>query len=161
MQSAILSARNDLEIQQQRADWDGINAAIENNQIALPLELGDYFGELARQGVLFVNAAWTCSGTSDAQKKARLGVWKPVVDWLLQRLAADSNIDVVFLLLGQKAQRRFCEADPMCKNSALVSNAHPSRLSWESYYKSENPLTRVNEALRHLGKDRITWWPPA
>ncbi|MEY8843500.1 uracil-DNA glycosylase family protein [Cribrihabitans sp. XS_ASV171] len=160
-QSAILTAHEDLGLQHQQADWDGINAAIKNDQIALPPELGAYFDGLAEQGVLFVNAAWTFSGTGDAQKKAHLGVWKPIVDWFLQRLAADAGIDVVFLFLGKKAQRRFFEADPVCRNSALVSNAHPSRLSRETYFKSGNPLTRVNKALLHLGKDPITWWPPA
>lgn len=78
-QSAILNARNDLELQQQ-ADWDGINAAIQNEQIALPPELGAYFGGLAEQGVLFLNSAWTYSGTPNAQKAAHLDTWKPVVD---------------------------------------------------------------------------------
>lgn len=161
VQSAVLSARDDLEIQRQQADWDGIIAAVENDQISLPPNLGAYFDGLTEQGVLFVNAAWTFSAPSKAHKKAHLGTWKPIMDWLISKLAEDAGIEVVFLLLGQKAQRRFCEADPVCRNSALVSNAHPSSLSREEYFRRENPLMRVNSALRSLGADQITWWRPA
>jgi uracil-DNA glycosylase len=160
-QLAVLSARDDLEIQRQQADWDGIISAVDNNRIALPPDLGAYFDGLAEQGVLFVNAAWTYSASPHAYKKAHLGVWRPAVDWLLGKLAADAGRDVVFLLLGQKAKRRFCESDPVCRNSALVSSAHPSRLSREDFFKAANPLSRVNAALRLFGRDPIAWWPPA
>ncbi|SFQ16280.1 hypothetical protein [Tranquillimonas alkanivorans] len=54
-QSAVLSVRDDLDIQRQQADWDGIIAAVEIDQIALPPDLGAYFDGLA-DGV----RQWSC-----------------------------------------------------------------------------------------------------
>lgn len=156
MQSAILSVRNDLEVPRDSAGWSAVRQALEDGHLELPQNSEQYFTGLVEQRVLFVNAAWTHSRSVDLKEHQAL--WKPILDRLIQRLASNRDIPVVFLLLGKDAQLRFCEADHVCNRAAIVANAHPSYA--KTYFERKNPLLRVNDALRELGQHEIVWWPP-
>lgn len=120
---------------------------------ALP-DPGTHFDALAEQGVLFVNVAWTRTGSSHLA--AHRSFWEPVLGYMLGKLAR-CNQPVVFLLLGEDARDAFCSADPVCNRSAIVYNAHPGR---GGFYSRNNPLVRVNQALGTLDAPQsIDWWP--
>ncbi len=127
----------------------------ELNQIegfVLP-EIAGYFNSLSRQGVLFVNAAW--SRTQEDHKAAHQALWQPVTDRLIERLAK-ADRPVVFLLLGVGAKKAFCGRDWIFRQTAIVQSNHPNM----GYDKVGGTiLSRVNDALRNLGADEINWWP--
>lgn len=116
-----------------------------------------FFGNLANQGVLFMNAAWTYTRKTD--QKAHLDLWRPVVHQLFQSLSQMQQ-PIVFLLMGSFAQKALCASDPAFRNSAIVDSAHPRS---SKFYDQTNPFTRVNGALEKLGAqdERINWWPNA
>ena len=132
--------------------WPEVRRQIRDGELVFPA-LSDYFITLAGQGVLFVNAAWT--RTADEHLVAHRSLWKPVLDYMLGKLA-QNNQPVVFLLLGGDASEAVCAADPVCNRSAIVNTAHPGR--W-GFLRRRNPLVRVNHALGELGADPVPWWP--
>ncbi|MBS0126524.1 uracil-DNA glycosylase family protein [Thetidibacter halocola] len=154
VQSAITTNGAELAVPDDTANWPAVRQAVQRGQVVLP-QLDAYFNGLAQQGVLFVNSSLT--RTREEDFKHHLALWKPFLNALIRNLSSDQNVPVVFLLLGEDAQRRFCSAEPLMRNSALVSNAHPSRA--QHYYKTSNPLLRTNTALMELGADEIVWWP--
>lgn len=115
--------------------------------------LSDDFDRLAGQGALFVNVAWTRTG--DEHLAAHQGLWKPVLDHMLQKLAR-SNQPMVFLLLGDYAIEAFCAADPVCRRFAIVDDTHPRS---PQRFDRGNSLERVNQALAELEAGEVRWWP--
>lgn len=115
------------------------------------------FNALAQQGVLCLNASWTYS--DDAHQPAHRELWRPATNFVLCRLAEREAGPPVVLLLGTEAQDFFdalhLDAIP---NAAVVRKCHPTERR-NRYFAGPNPLQRVNEALEHLEKDPITWWP--
>lgn len=133
--------------------WPEVRRQIRDRELVFPI-LDEYFNELAGQGVLFVNAAWTRTG--DEHLAAHRSFWKMPLDHMLGKLARN-NQPVVFLLLGDDAREVFCAADPVCHQSAIVYNGHPGR---GGFFGRNNPLERVNQALDALGAPRgVRWWP--
>jgi len=132
--------------------WDEIRRQIKDGELVLPA-LNGYFNALARQGVLFVNVAWTRTGDEDIA--AHRSLWKPVLEHMLRKLAKDDQ-PVAFLLLGDDAREAFCAADPVCNRCAIIDNAHPRSAQ---FLERVNPLERVNIALRELDHAPIRWWP--
>ena len=100
-----------------------------------------------------MNAAWTHTG--DEHLTAHQSLWKPVLDYMLGKLAQDDQ-PVIFLLLGGDARETFCAADPVCNRSAIVDSAHPRS---SKFLQGRNPLERVNHTLRELGGQPVQWWP--
>lgn len=130
-----------------------------HGQVGRAAAIRNRFDRLAEEGVLCLNAAWTF--TEENHKSAHLRLWKPVMAYLLQRLIERPDGAPVLLLLGIKAQRFFDGLTlPNVPQEAVVRSHHLSERKNE-YFAGPNPLQRVNEALLHLGKDPITWWPPA
>lgn len=82
---------------------------------------GAHFNVLTGEGVLFVNAVRTRTG--DEHLAAHRSLWKPVLDYMLGKLARN-NQPVVFLLLGGEAKGAFCAVDPVCNRSTVVDTAH-------------------------------------
>lgn len=126
-----------------------------------------YFDTLVRGGVLFVNAAWTHTRSRDVG--VHLNVWKPVMRHLLRRLAwRDSSRPIVFLLLGGDARDLFLSTvgghfrqDVLNRATRLatVYSDHPAYQGGVPYFAHGNPMTRVNQALLHLGSEAVQWWP--
>lgn len=84
--------------------WPEVRRLIRDGHLALPA-LDGYFDALAGQGVLFVNAAWTHTRTSDVG--VHLTLWRPVLRHFLRKSARDAQAPLLFVLLGRKAQARF------------------------------------------------------
>ncbi|AWI86702.1 hypothetical protein CEW88_23305 (plasmid) [Alloyangia pacifica] len=133
----------------------GWSQLVGRPKFAFP-EPSAYFNALAGEGVLFVNSAWTRTG--DEHLAAHRSLWKPVLDYLLKKLAK-SDQPMIFLLLGGDAREAFCAADPVCNRSAIVDSGHPRSAE---VFKRRNPLERVNLALGELGGAPVRWWsvPP-
>lgn len=54
---------------------------------------------------MFLNAAWT--HTTPGVIDVHLALWRPVLYYLLQKLAREAQDPLVFLLLGEKAKTIF------------------------------------------------------
>ena len=154
-QSAILTIEDGPELPNDRADWGAVRQLVDNGQVTMPPNLRRYFDSMAQQGVLFINSSWTRSRDEDL--KYHLELWKPVHDQLIKNLAFSADAHTVFLLFGESAQMRFLAADPIFRHAAIVAHPHPSRAS--HYFRTINPLERVNSALTALGQAPINWWP--
>ena len=165
LQSAAACQRPDLGISEEADDWARIWDAIGAGDLAAPV-MPRYFNDLAEQGVLCVNAAWTFTGPARAHLDVHLKLWKPVVHHLLLELIRRQDGEpVVFLQLGRKAcdrvrsvTWRHLRANPE-NNLKTVYCAHPTAWTGRTYFDYENPLTRVNQALAELGAGEVRWWP--
>lgn len=151
---AALAARDgENKISFEANQWDKIRKEIEEGKIKFP-PLDQHFDALENQGVLFLNGAWTHTREQDVE--FHIGLWDPILKYFLTKIA-NAEQCVVFLLLGQHAMQTFCNAEPICNNSAIVAQAHPAH---PQFLKTDNPLLRINEALRSLGVNKpIQWWP--
>ena len=167
LQSAAADAYPGLGISEAHDNWDRVRGAIHDGTIVPPAVPG-FFDALAAQDVLSVNAAWTFTGTADAEKAAHLRVWKPVMTHLLRRLTWRDGAPIVFLLLGADARRLFRSAvggqfrqDAIDGTTRLatVYSDHPAYQGGGPYFVRGNPLRRVNQALDRLGTERVQWWP--
>jgi uracil-DNA glycosylase len=139
--------------------WREVRRQIADQDLEFPA-LDAYFDNLARQGVLFVNAAWTHTIPGDIHR--HLALWEPVVHHLLRKLARGAEDPLVFLLLGRDAQTVFTAsgAEAEDENGGVEGNhivrvdlPHPSRPA--AFYR-QNPWLSVNE---NLGAPHIDWWP--
>jgi uracil-DNA glycosylase len=173
IRSALALAWNRSELHHAAWDWNAVCADLAKWPTA-PDAMSSYFNDLATQGVLFMNAAWTrTSKDKSADEKERIRkdrknksahqkIWRPLTGRLIENLAAEDR-PIVFLLLGGKAAESFCRGDQTFRKTAVVRSAHPSSLpkARKRYIACSNPLARVNAALRNLGDNRdIVWWPP-
>lgn len=165
LQSAASASRGDLGVAEDRDDWAPVREAIAAGELAPPAVPG-FFNDLASQGVLSVNAAWTFTSTHEQDLKAHIRIWKPVMEHLLlELLRREGAPPIVFLLLGGKAKDRFRAAtwrhlrNTPAPNIEIVRCAHPTAWTGRTYFDHDNPLVRVNEALVRLGSAPIEWWP--
>jgi uracil-DNA glycosylase len=119
------------------------------------------FNRLAREGVLFVNAAWTFSrkkNREDDHPSAHRALWKPVTEHLLRKIATRPDGGVVFLLFGGYAQRAYGRLNLPPRDIVRVIDATHPTASNNGYFSERNPFARVNDALLALGEDPIIWW---
>lgn len=139
--------------------WREIRSRIANQDLEFP-EFGGYFDNLAGQGVLFVNAAWT--HTSKNNIHHHLALWEPIVHYLLRKLTRNAQSPLVFLLLGNDAQAVFTNSGAEAENTnrrgennyiVRVDLSHPSRPA--NLYQ-QNPWLIINE---NLDEPHIVWWP--
>lgn len=112
-----------------------------------------------------MNAAWTFTDRTKAEKAAHLRVWKPVMTHLLRRLTWRDGIPIVFLLLGDDARTLFRSAlgghfrrDAINGTTRLatVYSDHPAYQGGGPYFVCGNPLRRMNQALERLGTEQVT-----
>lgn len=162
LQSAAACQCPDLQISEEADDWVRVWDVIDSGDLAAPV-MPLYFDDLAEQGVLCVNAAWTFTGREKVHLDAHLKLWRPVVQHLILELIQQPDGGPVFLLLGEKAKkvfyraaRRHLRAHPQ-HNVRTVYCAHPTAWRGQTYFDYPNPLTRVNDMLDDV--QRIRWWP--
>jgi len=129
-----------------------------------------YFNNLARQGVLSVNAAWTISAVEDVGvehgildlkgkvQKVHRDFWRPVMQRLIEK-QAEREACTVFLFFGGAARDLLCGLDGVWRNSALVQHDHPSSRGLYFAKPHRNPFALANEFLVKLGGDPIDWSP--
>lgn len=119
-----------------------------------------YFNGLERQGVLFLNAAWTF--TDSEHRGAHRALWQPVTLRLIENLAARDQ-PTVFVFFGRHAQCLLSRIEGIWRHAAIVRNEHPSI---PAYFQSPNPIVRATTSLGTLRQPidppaaPIQWWPP-
>lgn len=158
---AAFATRDDFAGLFRAGSWPQVRRLIEDGHLEFP-EITDYFDALVGQGVLFVNAAWTHTRSSDIG--AHLSLWQPVLYHLLQKLARDAQAPLLFLLLGKKAQARFdasgAEAEARGAGTwdervGMLALPHPR----DAQFFRQNPWSRANQLLVGLGGQPLDWWP--
>jgi len=168
LQSAAAYEHPHLGISEMADDWGTVCNAIRR-EVILPPATPAYFDNLAAEGVLSVNAAWTFTGKDEALKRAHLRTWKPVMKRLLRQLTwRNGNAPIVFLLLGDDARSLFQATVARCFRQdalngatrlATVYSDHPAFQRGGPYFACGNPMRRVNQALDRLGSLPVRWWP--
>jgi uracil-DNA glycosylase len=125
-------------------------------------ELGDDLGHpapehgtltaWARQGVLLLNTVLT---VREGEPASHTGAgWETFTDAVLRRVARKRS-RVVFLLLGNRAQRRAGAVD--LSAHAVVRTAHPSPLSAHRGFLGSRIFSRTNTLLAEAGRTPIDW----
>lgn len=127
----------------------------------------DLFDRLQTQGVLWLNAGLTItrykSGGAPEQTKGHIPFWRPVVGQVLRSVATRPSGHVVFLCLGQYAQRLLLAerveleavaAGAWGTRATVVALPHPVA---PGFTGGPNPFLTVNERLVALGSPPIQW----
>jgi uracil-DNA glycosylase len=106
----------------------------------------------ARQGVLLLNTVLTVRANEPLSHRNQ--GWEKFTDRII-RAIGDKPESVVFLLWGAQAQKKAALIDQA--RHVVISSAHPSPLSASSGFFGSKPFSKVNAALRSLGKPEIDW----
>ena len=167
LQSALAAMEPEVPVDQNNAGWEMIRERV-NGHLADQAAMKRYFDGLARQGVLFLNAAWTFTEIEphpdQKEKKRRLrraqkahrDLWRPVMLKLIEGLSARDQ-PPVFLLMGAYAQSLMNDGG---RDPDPIRHPHPTSRRPISYFNGVNPLQCVNQALAPRDEDEIVWWPP-
>lgn len=102
--------------------YSDIKTEIANG--AFPIkEPTEWFNDLEKQGVLFLNTAFTCEvGIPNSHTK----IWKPFSEKVLQYISS-VRPDIIWFLWGREAQSN----KPYLNNSKVIESRHPSRVHKE------------------------------
>ena len=133
-------------------------------QLEPPRELFDH---LQSEGVLCLNAGLTItrykSGGAPEQTKGHLPFWKPVVGQVLRSIATRGSGHVVFLCLGQFAQKLLVservKADATTAGTwgtRAIDLAMPHPVA-PGFISGPNPFIAVNGKLASMGAQAIDW----
>lgn len=99
--------------------------------------------------VLLLNTSLTVRGGDPLSHQ---NGWKRFTDKVIEVVARER--DPVFLLLGEKAQRKARGKGELLAGSTNVVEApHPRRYT----FLGSKPFSRVNRRLRTLGRDDMDW----
>ena len=150
-----------------------LRTALRCGHVMLP-EPNAMFGNLAAQGVLWINQTLTISAKDggrlnhgsrweavESQRLLHKAFWCPVMCRMISVLMEEARERrIVFALFGNKAQKlekwintyRICQDIPP-GNVRVVKNGHPSRV--EIFFRDGNPLDRINRKLE--GNRCIKW----
>ena len=127
----------------------------------------DLFDHLQSQGVLCLNAGLTItrykSGGAPEQTKGHIPFWKPVVGQVLRSIATRNTGHVVFLCLGQFAQKLLTServkldattAGTWGTRAIDLAMSHPVA---PGFISGPNPFLAVNGKLASMGAPAIDW----
>ena len=106
------------------------------------------FTYLAKQGILFLNAALT---VRQHKTGSHSKIWKHFTDWIIQQISTRKS-GVVFILLGKCAQEKATCIDS--EKHTLIQEVHPSPLSASRGFFGSKIYSKCNTAL---GKNPIQW----
>ena len=127
----------------------------------------DLFDHLQSQGVLCLNAGLTItryrSGGAPEQTRGHIPYWKPVVGQLLRSLATRNSGHVVFLCLGQFAQKLLMSE--RVKTEATTAGTWGTRATdlamphpvAPGFIAGPHPFLAVNGKLASMGASAIDW----
>lgn len=105
---------------------------------------------LARQGILWINAAFTVRAKKSNSHSA---IWKDFSDNIIKYISEKSH-PVVFILWGSFAQGKEKYIDTV--KHRIVKGAHPSPLSYHKF-KGCKHFSKTNEILKSLDLQPIQW----
>lgn len=147
-----------------KMSWSSLVKFASTIQLESPRDLFDH---LQSQGVLCLNAGLTItrykSGGAPEQTKGHIPFWKPVVGQVLRSIATRSTGHVVFLCLGQFAQKLL--TSERVKSDATAAGTWGTRATdlamshpvAPGFISGQNPFLSVNAKLVSLGASAIDW----
>ena len=147
-----------------RMTWANFVKFTATINLESPRELFDH---LQSQGVLCLNTGLTItrykSGGAPEQTKGHIPYWKPVVGQVLRSIATRSSGHVVFLCLGQFAQKLL--VSERVKVEATAANTWGTRATdlamphpvAPGFISGPNPFVAVNGKLNSMGASSIDW----
>ena len=106
----------------------------------------------ADQGVLLLNTVLTVRAHEPQSHKA-IG-WERFTDAIIRKIA-ERRDPVVFVLWGAAAQKK----EPLIDSArhTIIKSAHPSPLSARNGFFGSRPFSKINAALRAVGKSEVDW----
>ncbi len=109
----------------------------------------------AEQGVLLLNAVLTVRAHQANSHQGK--GWENFTDAII-RAANEKPDRVVFVLWGAYARKKAPLIDTM--RHVIIQSAHPSPLSAANGFFGSRPFSKINAALREVGKPEIDWQIP-
>lgn len=150
-----------------KLSWAMLASHAATSPIALEPPRGLFDRLQVEQGVLFLNAGLTISrylpGGAPEQIRGHLPFWRPVVGQVLRALATRESGQVVFLCLGQLAQRLLVnegvkqaamQAGTWGTRAADIALPHPVA---NGFIGGPNPFGAINAKLAALGAAPVRW----
>ncbi len=125
---------------------DDLGCQIPNNGYLVPW---------AAQGVLMLNAVLTVRAHEANSHKGK--GWETFTDSVIRHVSARPD-PVVFVLWGGYAQKKLPLID--AAKHVVIQSAHPSPLSARNGFFGSKPFSKINDALKQLGKPEIEWQVP-
>jgi uracil-DNA glycosylase len=114
-----------------------------------------YLVPWAEQGVLLLNAVLTVRAHEPNSHKNH--GWETFTDAVLRAVTAKPD-PVVFVLWGGYARKKASLIDT--GRHTIIESAHPSPLSAGSGFFGSRPFSKINAALRAVGKQEVNWQLP-
>jgi uracil-DNA glycosylase len=114
-----------------------------------------YLVSWAKQGVLMINAVLTVRAHTPNSHKDK--GWEKFTDAVIKAVS-DRSDPAVFILWGKYAQKKKKLIDE--SRHVVHEGAHPSPLSAKAGFFGSKPFSKVNDALKTLGKTPIDWQIP-
>ncbi len=109
----------------------------------------------AKQGVLLLNAVLTVRAHQPTSHKGR--GWETFTDAVIRAVNAKPD-RVVFVLWGAYARAKKTLIDRA--RHIIIESAHPSPLSADNGFFGSRPFSKINAALREVGRPEIDWQIP-
>jgi uracil-DNA glycosylase len=106
----------------------------------------------AEQGVLLLNAVLTVQAHQANSHKDK--GWEIFTDAVIRAVNAKPD-PVVFVLWGAYARKKIALIDR--NRHIVIESTHPSPLSAHRGFFGSRPFSKINAALRSLGKPEIDW----
>lgn len=125
------------------------------DDLGIPIPKTGYLMPWAKQGVLLLNAVLTVRAHTPNSHKDR--GWEQFTDGVIRALSARPD-PMVFVLWGKYAQKKKKLIDT--KRHTVLEGAHPSPLSAKAGFFGSKPYSKINDALKALGKTPIDWNVP-
>jgi len=105
----------------------------------------------AEQGVLMLNTVLTVR-SGEAQSHQKRG-WEKFTDAVIKQVSDKAKASV-FVLWGGSAQKKV----PLInERHQVICGVHPSPLSASRGFLGSRPFSKINEALKSLGREPMIW----
>jgi uracil-DNA glycosylase len=111
-----------------------------------------YLVDWAKQGMLMLNAVLTVRAHQPNSHKDK--GWERFTDAVISKVSAKQD-QVIFVLWGAYAQKKTALID--ARRHVIIQSAHPSPLSARAGFFGSKPFSKINAALRTVGKPEISW----
>jgi uracil-DNA glycosylase len=125
------------------------------SDVGLRIPNNGYLAPWAEQGVLLLNAVLTVRAHEPNSHKNK--GWEKFTDAAIRALGQRDD-PVVFVLWGGYARKKVKLLD--VEKHVILESAHPSPLSARSGFFGSKPFSRINAALREMGKGEVDWALP-
>lgn len=125
---------------------DDLGCRVPNNGYLVPW---------AKQGVLLLNTVLTVRAHSPASHKGK--GWEKFTDAVIHKVGEKED-RVVFVLWGAHAQKK--KKLLVGEHHMVIESAHPSPLSAKNGFFGSRPFSKINAALREVGKPEVDWQLP-